>query len=191
MKSSILFTCSLLLASLFLGCSKEKEHSDISSHANELNAMVSTNDYHLKALDGTEYTVTKEGNNYTLKNAKHKVVLYDIFATWCPPCRAAIPHLSQLQKKYPDIKIISLTIEDISNADLKAFINEHHGDYTFVNSKDNRRLATSMASSLGAGQDFPIPFIIIYVDGNYFTHYNGAIAPEMIEADIKRALEVK
>ena len=190
MKSSILFTCTLLLTSLFLGCSKEQS-SDAPLEASELNAMVSTNDYHLKALDGTSYTVTKEANNYKLQGATQKVVLYDIFATWCPPCREAIPHLSALQEKYPDIKILGITIEDIDNKALKAFKEEHQGSYTFINSKDNRRLATSMASSLGVGQDFPIPFVIIYVDGNYFTHYNGTIASEMIEADIKRALEVK
>ncbi len=183
MKKSILFTCTLLLASLFIGCSEKEEIT-------ELNEMVSSNDYTLSSTKGESFTVTKEANNFILKDAKTHVVIYDIFATWCPPCRAAVPHLSELQTKYAnDILILGITIEDeITNKELDDFATEHKGTYTYVNSKDNRRLATAIASSVGAGQDFPIPFMAIYVDGKYFKHYNGSVEPEMIEADIKQAL---
>ena len=34
-----------------------------------------------------------------------KVVVLDIWATWCPPCRASIPHLVALDKKFKDREV--------------------------------------------------------------------------------------
>ncbi len=48
-------------------------------------------DFTLKTLDGQEII---------LSQLKGKVVLLDFWATWCGPCREAIPHLIQLYKAY-------------------------------------------------------------------------------------------
>ena len=43
-----------------------------------------------------------------------KVVMIEFWATWCPPCRRAIPHLNELTDRYgDDLQIISVTAEDI------------------------------------------------------------------------------
>lgn len=35
-----------------------------------------------------------------------KVYVVEFWATWCPPCRESIPHLTELQKKYKDSAVI-------------------------------------------------------------------------------------
>lgn len=40
------------------------------------------------------------------KLEKGKVYVVEFWATWCGPCRQSIPHLSELQKQYPDIVFI-------------------------------------------------------------------------------------
>lgn len=42
---------------------------------------------------------TLEGKEVKLSDLKGKVVVLDIWATWCPPCRAMIPHSRELVKK--------------------------------------------------------------------------------------------
>ncbi len=45
---------------------------------------------------------------------KGKVYVIDIWAIWCTPCIAGMPHLSRLQQKYKDkgVEIIGITSED-------------------------------------------------------------------------------
>jgi len=41
-------------------------------------------------------------------------LLFEFWATWCPPCRASIAHLNELEQKYHDrgLQIVGITGED-------------------------------------------------------------------------------
>ncbi|MDM8146478.1 TlpA disulfide reductase family protein [Bacteroides eggerthii] len=40
------------------------------------------------------------GKTVTLESLKGKIVYIDVWATWCPPCRAELPALKELEEKY-------------------------------------------------------------------------------------------
>lgn len=40
------------------------------------------------------------GKTVTLESLKGKMVYIDVWATWCPPCRAELPALKKLEEKY-------------------------------------------------------------------------------------------
>jgi len=167
---------------LFHGCSEESPED----------AMVSTAEFSIMDTQGKSYTVEKRGANFTLEEGKDKVVLFDIFATWCPPCRAEVQHLGNLQKKYGDkLIIMGLTIEDDkSNAELEEFRKKYRGgEYLIANKADNQKLSRAIASTIGVGQQFPIPLMVLYKNGEYVTHYEGATLEEIIDHDIAQALE--
>ena len=125
-----------------------------------------------------------------LENAKGKVIIFDIFATWCPPCRASAAHLTSLQKKFKDdLVVIGLTIEDgIDNSKLLEFKKEYNAQYTIVNSDQNRPLINEIANALELGDRFPIPLMALYKDGKLINHYIGAVQEEFVQSDINRAL---
>lgn len=171
----------LSLTLLFQGCGEESAEE----------AMVSTAEFSLMDTQGKSYTVEKRGANFTLDAGEDKVVLFDIFATWCPPCQASVQHLGNLQKKYgEDLIVMGITIEeDKSNAELEAFREKYKGgDYLISNKADNQELARSIASTIGVGQQFPIPLMVLYKNGEYVTHYAGSTQEEIIDHDIAQAL---
>jgi len=47
-----------------------------------------------------------EGNRHTLADFRGKVVLVDVWATWCGPCRQSLPEVAQLQKAGGDRYVV-------------------------------------------------------------------------------------
>ena len=181
----------LLLVSLFLGaCSSEKHETQKAQENTSANSIMAKPQYILTGLDNKQYVVEKESSGFKLEGAKGKVVIFDLFATWCPPCRATASHLSALQKKYKDdLIVIGVTIEEaIANQKLQEFRESYNANYALVNSPQNRLLVNAMARSLELGNNFPIPIMAIYKDGKLIKHYLGLVEEEFVESDIKRAL---
>jgi len=184
MLKKALFLGTITFSLLFHGCSDSVQETE------EVNSMVSGTNFKLTDTKSNIFNVEKKGNDFILKGYEDKIVIYDIFATWCPPCRAAAPSLTRLQNEFAkDLLILGITIEeDISNADILAYKTKYGADYTIVNSKDNVPLSRSIASTIKVGQRFPIPLMVMYKNGQYVTHYVGAIPEEMIISDIKKAI---
>ena len=54
-----------------------------------------------------------DGKPLSLGDARGKIVLLNFWATWCGPCRAEIPDLVDLQKRYSDkLEIIALATDE-------------------------------------------------------------------------------
>jgi thiol-disulfide isomerase/thioredoxin len=56
---------------------------------------------------------TLKGDKAKLSGLKGKVVVIDIWATWCPPCRAMIPHERELVKRMKDkpFALVSISLD--------------------------------------------------------------------------------
>jgi len=55
-----------------------------------------------------------KGGTTSLESLKGKYVYIDVWATWCGPCRAEIPHLQKIEEKYHDknIAFVSISIDE-------------------------------------------------------------------------------
>lgn len=67
------------------------------------------------SLGGLDFV---QGAPVTLESARGKVLVVEFWATWCPPCRTAIPHLSQLYDQYrgKGVEFVGITQEDRATA---------------------------------------------------------------------------
>lgn len=58
-------------------------------------------DWTLKGVDGQEYS---------LKDLRGKVVFLNFWASWCPPCREEMPSMERLARKYAGRELVMVAI---------------------------------------------------------------------------------
>ncbi len=63
-----------------------------------------------------------DGAQATLAEHRGKVVLVNLWATWCPPCRHELPELDRLQRSYRDRGLVVLLISDEPREVLAEFL---------------------------------------------------------------------
>ena len=58
-----------------------------------------------------------DGKEVSLSDFKGKVVLIDVWATWCAPCRGEIPHLKKLEKEMEgtDVVFLGVSLDEARN----------------------------------------------------------------------------
>jgi thiol-disulfide isomerase/thioredoxin len=58
---------------------------------------------------------TLDGQRISLDELQGKVVLIDFWATWCPSCRAALPHMKDIARKFQGEPLVVISISLDSN----------------------------------------------------------------------------
>ncbi len=67
-----------------------------------------------------------QGSQLSLDNFKGKVVIVDIWGTWCPPCREEIPSFVKLQEKYgpQGLQMVGLNYENAQGEEAKGLVQD-------------------------------------------------------------------
>jgi len=74
-----------------------------------------------------------DGRTISSDSFRGKVTIVNFWATWCGPCRAEIPDLIALQKKYPDqLQIIGVSQDEVGPDAVRQFAAEQHMNYPIV-----------------------------------------------------------
>ncbi|MEA3348159.1 MAG: redoxin domain-containing protein [Pseudomonadota bacterium] len=79
-----------------------------------------------------DFTLTSlDDELLTRDSLKGKVVLLDFWATWCAPCRAAIPHLITLHETYKDqgLEVIGVSLDQGGRSDVVDFVKRNQIPY--------------------------------------------------------------
>ncbi|MGA3162241.1 MAG: redoxin domain-containing protein [Terracidiphilus sp.] len=69
---------------------------------------------------------TLDGQHISMDGLAGKVVLIDFWATWCGPCREALPHIRQIAKKFEGQPLVVLSIsQDGDEAKWREFVEKN------------------------------------------------------------------
>jgi len=71
---------------------------------------------------------TPAGDLYTLSALRGQPVLVNLWATWCPPCRAEMPAIQQLYEEYKDRGLVVLAVNSTVQDDplaIAPFVKEY------------------------------------------------------------------
>ncbi|USK48487.1 TlpA family protein disulfide reductase [Bacillus sp. CMF12] len=124
-----------------------------------------------------------EGNPVKLSDYRGKAVLLNFWATWCPPCRAEMPHMEKLYNKYKDenfdILAVNLTNTEKNSSDAEKFVKEL--GLTFTIPMDVKGEAGSDYNIMA----YPTSYFIDS-DGVIREKVLGALNEEYMEKEIKK-----
>jgi len=181
MMKKILFAL-LTTMLVFTGCEKKEDAREMIS----LKGMAT--EVSLSGIDGKNFKAIRSDSGFRFEGYEGKAVLLAFFATWCPPCKAEIPHLVKLNDKYKNsFSVVAVTIEqDKDKTALESFAKEHGINYQIAYGKANEEMMRAVGGVRG------VPNMFLYApNGKLIAHYPGAVPGEMIEEDLKKAGVVK
>jgi thiol-disulfide isomerase/thioredoxin len=146
----VLFVVLAVVFSSQNGCSSNQPTATNNTNSAALNKNTQTNEPTKAAiypplptgLAETSFELL-DGNKFKVSDKKGKVVLLNIWGTWCGPCRAEMPTLIALEDQYRDkgFEIIGLNIGDgggipESIDDINRFVAQMRLNYTIARSSN-------------------------------------------------------
>ncbi|MBI3119557.1 MAG: TlpA family protein disulfide reductase [Candidatus Hydrogenedentes bacterium] len=125
-----------------------------------------------------------------LTAARGKVVVLNLWATWCPPCVAEMPHFVEFFKEADPAKVvfISLSADDVKGMDttLKQFQEEHCLPFNVYVMNDT--LEATMAA-LNVELSGSLPTTVVYSKaGEVLKMWERAIKPSDLDPVLRAAL---
>jgi peroxiredoxin len=131
---------------------------------------------------------TLDGKTIKISDFKGKVVLINLWATWCGPCRMEIPELVRISEdmKAQGVEIIGMTAEDDrgnNEHSVKAFVKQQNIPYQILWANDD------VHEEFGSLGNFSIPAsFILNRDGQVTAIYRG-FSPTRTPQSVRKALE--
>lgn len=75
-------------------------------------------------VEDVRFRLVPGGSITQLSHYRGKVVLVNLWATWCPPCIAELPTLNRLQTAYRDSGLIVVTLSDEAATAIRSFVQQ-------------------------------------------------------------------
>ncbi|SMO35470.1 TlpA family protein disulfide reductase [Fodinibius sediminis] len=167
----------ILLAAFIAGCGASGDSEEAAS--SEQQARPTTVAGHVEQATFTSL----DGDTVSVADFKGKVVMIDLWETWCKPCLASFPTLQKLQNEYEDEFVVLAVTPGFTDTkkDARAFAKEH--DYNFTYLMDSNGLHKKIGVQ-------GIPFKL-YVDaeGNFIKKSMGSYGPDEDYKKVKAIIE--
>lgn len=126
---------------------------------------------------------TLTGDTLSMQSLRGKVVLVNVWATWCLPCRVEMPMLESTWKRHRDAGFVLLgaSVDRGDPATVRAFVTERGITYPIA------IVDQSVTAALGGVRGYPTS-VLIGRDGVVRHTVIGPVGPLTLEPALRRAL---
>lgn len=133
---------------------------------------------------------TLDGGSLKLSDFDNKVVVVNIWATWCGPCRQEMPDLVKLNQEYKSRGLVVLGLATTYNENrgqeyVKEFVKAQKVDYKIL--WDDGALAGPLVQAMNGRGVIPQSFVISR-DGRIMKHFQG-FSPHSTPTLMRQAVE--
>ncbi len=120
-----------------------------------------------------------DGRIISLSSFKGKVVIVNIWATWCPPCVSETPSLDKLYKMFKDegLELLAVSVDENGKKAVEPFLKKKNLSFPVLLDPDSR--VAALYRTTGVPESF-----IVKKDGTLDNKIQGAIdwtSPKVIE----------
>lgn len=124
-----------------------------------------------------------DGKPFHSSNLKGKVVILDFWATWCPSCRAEIPHFKSLYQQYhgQGLEIVGIALDRGGAKVVKPFVEDNGIDYPILIGNQK------VTEDYGGIRGIPTTFVIDR-QGRIIEKFVGYRDKETFESAIQKLL---
>ncbi len=123
-----------------------------------------------------------DGKTYNLKEFQGRPVWVNIWATWCPPCRAEMPEMKRIYAKYKDQGLALIGVDFAESPDtVQNFVSQNGYDWTFVLDRDARVAGSYNATGIPT-------HAFVDATGVVRAYTVGGLSPEAMEAGMATIL---
>jgi thiol-disulfide isomerase/thioredoxin len=159
----------------------------------------------LTSVQGAKITIKRVEGGLVQEGKEDNVLIFDIFGTFCEPCKKEAPALMNLQLKYiSNMTLIGLSyFEDVNEKYIiENFAKPYNAHYFIAkNSPANKALADTITEDIKYKSLISLPFKVVLKNGKYRNitdiwenktdnkYYIGAIDTAVVEKDLERILK--
>jgi cytochrome c biogenesis protein CcmG, thiol:disulfide interchange protein DsbE len=130
-----------------------------------------------------------DGRALRLDALRGEVVVVNVWATWCEPCRREMPALQELHRQLgrEGFRVVGVSVDGAGAAGaIRAFLDEHDIDFDVVH--DPRQRVPRAYGTMGVPETF-----LVGRDGRLVHHWRGRIDARspMVRSRIYAALDAR
>ena len=124
-----------------------------------------------------------QGRSSSLADYRGRVVVVDVWATWCPPCRASLPEIAKLQRAADSrYAVVAISVDDGGFDTVLPFLARNSG----LGLTAHVPQGSGALAPLGEIRGIPTTFIVDR-EGKVAAQWSGYY-PGRAEAELKRVL---